>query len=91
LYLLFRDAERNNAISLAFGTERQKAPWKVMDIGEGTVGQWEPNYDLSLWQREEKLHLFVQQVQQIDGEGLATGQTSPVEIIGVNLLHLEKR
>ena len=88
LYLLFRDEERGNKISLAYIQFNKESNWKIVDLTNDSVGQWEPNYDISLWEKENKLHIFMQNVTQIDGEGLAKIPPTTVSIL--QLTHLPK-
>jgi hypothetical protein len=88
LYILFRDEERGNKISLAYSNLKEKSNWKIVDLTKDSVGQWEPNYDISLWEKEKKLHIFMQNVTQIDGEGLAKLAPSTVSVLQVT--HLPK-
>lgn len=86
LYLIFRDEERGNKISLAsMGTGKPES-LSIVDITEHSVGQWEPNYDTSLWNRESKLHIFSQYVEQEDNEGLANTKPSEIEIVEIKKL-----
>ena len=50
------------------------------------MGQWEPNYDISLWEKKNKLHIFSQNVSQIDGEGLAKTTPSMISVLELNNL-----
>lgn len=84
IYLLFRDEERNNKITLA-ASKICKDRWALTDVSESGVGQWEPNYDDSLWKSTKQLHIFSQKVIQVDGEGLQETTPQPVEIIEVSL------
>ncbi len=88
VYILYRDEERANKISLAYVNLNKKSNWKIVDLTSDSVGEWEPNYDISLWEKENKLHIFMQNVTQIDGEGLAKITPSTVSILEVN--HLTK-
>lgn len=88
VYILCRDEERANKISLAYIHLNEESKWKIVDLTSDSVGQWEPNYDISLWEKENKLHIFMQNVTQIDGEGLAKITPSTVSILEVN--HLPK-
>ncbi|QDH77890.1 neuraminidase [Echinicola soli] len=83
LYLIFNDEERGHKASIAYTPELGKQPWEIKDLTQQSVGQWEPSYDIELWKNQRKFHLFVQKVEQIDGEGLAEGVTSPVRILEV--------
>lgn len=86
--ILFRDEERGNKISLAYSNLKEKSNWKIIDLTTDSVGQWEPNYDISLWEKENKLHIFMQNVTQIDGEGLA--KLAPTNVSVLQVSHLPK-
>ncbi|MDO9551209.1 MULTISPECIES: BNR repeat-containing protein [Rhodonellum] len=81
IYIIYRDEERDNKVSLVYQT---KLGWDIRDLTELPVGQWEPTYDISLWKSSKSLHLFLQNVAQIDGEGIADGKSSPVQVIELN-------
>lgn len=83
LYLIFNDAERGHKASIAYTPDLGSENWQVTDLTTETVGQWEPSYDIALWKKKKAFHLFVQKVVQLDGEGVAKGQTSPVKILEV--------
>lgn len=86
LYVLFRDEERGNKISLAYNNLTSIKDWKVVDLTTTSVGQWEPNYDISLWKKKHKLHVFSQNVTQIDGEGLAKTAPTMISVLELNSL-----
>ena len=85
LYLLFRDAERGNKITLAY-TSINKPNWKLLDLTKESVGQWEPNFDKEWWIEKKQLHIFSQKVTQVDGEGVKEAAPEPVKIIEVKSL-----
>ncbi len=87
LYLLFRDEERDNKITLGY-TNLEKKQWELEDVSRFTVGQWEPNFDKELWQEKKQLHIFSQNVSQADGEGLAKVAPQPVQVIELKKLPL---
>jgi hypothetical protein len=82
LYLLFRDEERDNKITLGY-TNLQKTQWKIQDLSRVSVGQWEPNFDKELWRDKKQLRIFSQNVTQADGEGLSKADPQPVQILEV--------
>ncbi|HEX9601603.1 MAG TPA: BNR repeat-containing protein [Mariniflexile sp.] len=84
--ILFRDEERGNKVSLAYSFLNDELPWKVVDLSEQGVGQWEPNYDIALWKNKKELHVFLQNVTQIDGEGVAEKNASEIKILTVKNL-----
>lgn len=86
LYVLFRDEERGNKISLAYADLTNSENWKVVDLTNTSVGQWEPNYDNMLWEKKNKLQIFLQNVTQIDGEGLAKKAPSMISVLEINSL-----
>lgn len=69
-YVLFRDAERGEKVSLAISEGPAWEEWRIIDLTADSVGSWEPNYDTQLWQRDGLLHVFVQKCGQGDGETL---------------------
>lgn len=85
-YLLFRDEERGNKVSLAYKDLNSDEEWVIIDLTKNSVGQWEPNYDKELFKQNNKLHIFVQKVTQIDGEGVASEISTPVRILEINKL-----
>ncbi|MDQ5929524.1 MAG: hypothetical protein QG594_1303 [Bacteroidota bacterium] len=86
VYLLFRDEERGNKISMAYCNWQQKTDWKIVDLDKQVVNQWEPNYDIELWNRKKMLHLFVQQVNQVDSEGVSKSTPTTVSVLEWNEL-----
>ncbi len=70
-YMLFRDAERGSRVSLAIADDpQQRGAWRVVDLTDTSVGQWEPTYDVALWRARGVLHVFAQRVGQGDAETL---------------------
>jgi hypothetical protein len=85
LYLLFRDEEKGNKITLA-SANLVKKQWKLTDVTDYSVGQWEPNLDKELWNDKAELHIFSQNVSQADGEGLADAEPQAVRVIEIKKL-----
>lgn len=86
VYLLFRDEERGNKISLAYRNLKKNTKWNVNDLTKTSVGQWEPNYDINLWTKKKILNVFVQNVSQVDGEGLTQNAPTKVSVLQINKL-----
>lgn len=70
-YYIFRDAERGSKVSVAYTPHLGKKEWTVTDLTDFSVDAWEPSHDVNLWNRDRKLHVFVQSAHQGDGERLA--------------------
>ena len=70
IYVVFRDAERQNRVSAAICRSLEKGVWQTIDLAETDVGMWEPTFDQNLWNAKKEMHLFVQKVGQGDGEKL---------------------
>lgn len=87
LYLLYRDEERDNKITLGY-TNLDKKQWELQDISRFAVGQWEPNFDKELWSNKKKLHIFSQNVSQADGEGLLKVEPQAVQVLELKKLPL---
>jgi unsaturated rhamnogalacturonyl hydrolase len=79
--VIFRDEERGNKVSVAYGELNSKSTWKLVDLLQTNTGSWEPSYDIELWKQQKQLHLFVQDVQQGDGEGVLKVEPQPVRVV----------
>ena len=66
--MLFRDHERGDRVSLAACADLQTRQWQVQELTGFAVGLWEPSYDTELWKRSKALHVYVQNVDQGDGD-----------------------
>ena len=79
--LIFRDAERGSKVSAVRISDFGKARWSVRDLTDASAGAWEPSFDTELWRRSGELNLYLQTVQQVDGEGVADAAPSPVRVL----------
>jgi hypothetical protein len=70
VYILFRDIERQDKVSLAICDDLSARQWQIRDLTDFPVGMWEPSYDTELWKKSKKLHVFLQKVGQGDGGAL---------------------
>ena len=82
--LIFRDIERGNKVSIAVCKDLSTNLWQCKDLGQSSVGEWEPTFDTELWAIKKRLDLFVQKVEQLDGEGKANGAPTPVQVLTWN-------
>jgi hypothetical protein len=69
VFLIFRDEERGNRVSVAGIRLSGKKKIRVFDLADEATGSWEPTYDPNLWKEKNILSLFVQNVEQADAEG----------------------
>lgn len=79
--LIFRDLERGEKVSIATSTDITKGNWQVKDLTTTSVGLWEPSYDKQIWQSKGELHLFVERVEQGDGETTRAIAPQPVQVL----------
>lgn len=79
--LVFRDEERGSKVSVVRISDFVGGKWQVSDLTAASVGAWEPSFDTELWRRNGMLSLFVQDVQQVDGEGQAAVPPRPVRVL----------
>jgi hypothetical protein len=70
-YLLFRDSGRGDKVSVGICDDLAVGRWRVEDLTDSSVGQWEPTFDANLWREQGKIDVFVQKAEQRDGEGVA--------------------
>jgi hypothetical protein len=79
--IIFRDEERDSKVSAAINNSIGKSKWTVVDLTSTPVGSWEPTYDTELWKEKGLLHLFVQNVEQVDAEGKANVPATMVKVL----------
>jgi putative BNR repeat neuraminidase len=79
--LIYRDIERNDKVSIIFSNDITRRKWEVKDLTETAVGLWEPSYDKQIWQSKGELHLFVERVEQGDGETSRAIPPQPVQVL----------
>ena len=83
-YFVFRDAERGSKVSMAYTDDVKSGKWQVKDLTDFSVDAWEPNYDTELWKTHWKLHVFVQETHQGDGEKVKASEATPVYVLEIN-------
>jgi hypothetical protein len=81
VFVIFRDAERGDRVSVASCTNLPGGDCAVGDLTEEPYGMWEPTYDPEVWRRKRELHLFVQRVGQGQGETTEDIPAQPVSIL----------
>ncbi|MBC3539140.1 BNR repeat-containing protein [Rufibacter sediminis] len=79
--MIFRDEERGSKASALIINKLSDPKWTILDLTPGSLGSWEPTYDTELWKEKQILNLFVQKVEQVDGEGRATIPPQPIQVI----------
>ncbi|MGV7209656.1 BNR repeat-containing protein [Oxalobacteraceae bacterium A2-2] len=79
--LVFRDEERGSRVSVARIADFRQARWDVLDLTQESAGSWEPSFDTELWRRDGQLHLFLQPVLQVDGEGSSNAAPTMVKVL----------
>ncbi|RXG27179.1 BNR repeat-containing protein [Leeuwenhoekiella marinoflava] len=88
VYLLFRDDLRESKITIAYKNLASQKDWKLQDLTDISVGDWEPNFDKQLYKQTGKVHIFQQEVIQVDGEGLIDKKATPVQLLELDNLPL---
>ena len=79
--IVFRDEERGNRVSAVTIKKIKKLKWKITDLTNGSVGSWEPTFDTELWKNKNVLNLFVQNVEQVDAEGVANIPPTLIQVL----------
>ena len=67
VYVIYRDEEFGNKVCISSANIDQ-LNWTSSSVGSISVGRWEPSFDSELWKTEQKLHLYLQNVAQGQGE-----------------------
>lgn len=79
--LVFRDEERGSKVSMVSIGDFDQGDWQVSDLSPASMGAWEPSFDTELWRDKGELNLFLQNVEQVDGEGMARAAPSMVRVL----------
>jgi len=58
-YVIYRDARSGGRVQVMWASAPSYCDWKVRDLTDFPVGNWEPNYDPVAWREREELHLWV--------------------------------
>ena len=80
-YMIFRDEERGNRVSVAICDDLETRAWRIGDLTDDSVYMWEPNYDSEMWKRSKAVHIYAQKVGQGDGETLEPMSPQMVSIL----------
>lgn len=83
--LFFRDEERGSKVSMAQVKLGEEWAVEVSDLTDWSLGMWEPSFDTELWKEKQQIHLFVQEVEQVDGEGLREVVPTMVRVLEVKI------
>lgn len=75
-----RDAERGGKVTIYTGNLRDSI-FTPIDMTDFNVNAWEPTYDTELWKSQRKLHLYIQNAMQGDGEKVTELPPQPVYIL----------
>lgn len=84
IYLIYRDQERGNKVTVCTNNYLINNTWNIYDITPFAVDSWEPSYDTELWKEQQRLDLFVQRTEQGDGESLVQMAAQPVFVYEFN-------
>ncbi len=79
--MLFRDAERDNKVSVALSRNILDKKWELHDLTTYSVGSWEPSYDTELWNQTRRLNIFVLHTEQADSEGKTNFPAQMIKVL----------
>lgn len=85
VHVIFRDAERDNKVSVASNSHPFSEAWQIKDYSENGYNAWEPTLDPHLWKSQQQLSLLLQKNTQVDGEGLSERASAPVQVLDLRL------
>mgnify|MGYP001474819441 FL=1 len=83
--MIYRDSERDEKVSLATCNSITQNRWQITDLTHSGVGAWEPSYDTELWKNKKQIHVFLQNVEQIDSEGVAKSENEMINVLELKL------
>lgn len=79
-FMIFRDSERGNRVSMAVSRDIRGGAWLIMDLTKGSVGMWEPTYDEAVWNKKKEIQLLIQNVGQGQEESL---EDIPAQMVSI--------
>lgn len=82
-YYIFRDEERGSVVSMYYTEDIHTGEWNLCDLTDFPVHAWEPSIDTELWKAQHKLHIFVQDSYQGDGEKTVDSDAATVYVLEV--------
>jgi len=80
--VITRDVERGSCVTIYTGDIHDNELTAV-DVTEFCVDAWEPSIDIELWKLKHRLHIYVQNVAQGDGEKITSREPQPVYILEI--------
>jgi hypothetical protein len=86
IYLVYRDEEQGNKITLAANNNFPTGPWTIENLGDNNYYNWEPTYDQQHWITRRQLNIFIQRVGQGDGETLEDLPPQPISVLEIKSL-----
>ncbi|MFD1858889.1 BNR-4 repeat-containing protein [Aeromicrobium camelliae] len=85
VHLVFRAQERGQKVSIATRRGLGAAWDPPIDLTHDSVEDWEPSYDTEQWRRTRVLDLYVQRVNQVNNEGIASTAPQRVYVLSYPL------
>ncbi len=85
VFVIFRDAERDNKVSIAQNRPPFKKEWTISDYTTAGYDAWKPTLDPWKWKNDQIISLFIQKTTQVDGEGLSDKESASVEVLDLEL------
>lgn len=82
-YYIIRDEELGSMVSMYYTDDIHSGNWKLYNLTDFAVNAWEPSIDTELWKIQNKLHIFVQNTYQGDGEKTVDSAASQVYVLEV--------
>lgn len=79
--VLYRDQERGGKVSMTATFNGPDGDWEIEDLTDFDVNAWEPTIDNQLWRDRKKIHIFVQNTYQGDGEKALETEPTPVYVL----------
>lgn len=83
-FFFFRDIERGSKVSMAYTSNLKENKWQVTDFTNFSVDAWEPSLDTELWKQQKRLHVFVQETHQGDGEKQICSEPTSIYVLEID-------
>jgi hypothetical protein len=79
--VIYRDEEQQNKVTASVCTDINQGTWTIKNLSKESVGLWEPSYDTELWKQKKIVNLFLQNVEQGDGEKMKDVAPTAISVL----------
>jgi hypothetical protein len=84
VHVIYRDEEHDNKVCIS-SANVNRLDWQLNVLNTQSTGRWEPSFDTELWGDKQKLHLYLQNVGQGQGETTVELKPQMVSVLEIGI------